>query len=335
MPAPTTLPSDLQSGLMAPDDGAADWSAVFERFLAEDAAQAWPSEREPEPRATILRLAPPKTNLGRCRVRFRLLAELLAQHTARGASICDVGAFPGTTLRLIRQLPGGATIRLGAAGLGFEPSFRRALAGIDVEPIEVEFDVRATTAGVGHLLSAELLQREQRWDVVVCTEVVEHQLQPLALLVGCQRLLRPDGLLILTTNSAAFVGDVLKLLAGRHNVEALERSHILVDSDWRPHMRLYLLEEMEQLLALAGFEIVCGRYFDTGNVYTGAKGAAIGAIRRVASVVPRLRSHMLIEARNAGPPCPAAMLRLEESFGAFGLMPPGFAERAAATAAVT
>ncbi|MGI8802550.1 MAG: class I SAM-dependent methyltransferase [Solirubrobacteraceae bacterium] len=297
------------------------WLPVFERFLSIDSVAAWPWEVVPEEQARELRLAPPKTNLGQGRGRFRLLAEILAAPVARGSSICDVGAFPGTTLRLIRQLPGGDRVRIGAAGLGIDGEFRRALQAIDVETIEAEFDVRATDPGVSHLLAVPL--PTERWDVVVCTEVVEHQLQPLALLVGCNRLLRPGGKLVLTTNSASFIGDVLKLLAGRHNVEALGRSHVLVDHAWRPHMRLYLLEEMEELLRLVGFDIERGRYFDGGNVYAGAKGAVIGAIRRLAGTVPRLRSHLVIVATKAAEPPPESLRRLDASFGIFGLTRPG------------
>lgn len=295
---------------------------MFEHFLRVDSTAAWPWEVVPRALANDLRLAPPRTNLGRCRRRFRLLAELLAPHVARGESICDVGAHPGTTLRLIRQLPGGDRVRLGAAGLGFDTAFRRAMGETRVETIEAEFDVRATGPGVAHLLATPLPVDAERWDLVVCTEVVEHQLQPLALLVGCHRLLCPGGVMILTTNSASFVGDALKLLAGRHNVEALARSHVLVDHEWRPHMRLYLLEEMERLLNLAGFRIEHGKYFDAGNVYTGAKGAAIGSIRRIASVVPRLRSHMVIEASKAGEPPQETWQRLDEAFAVFGLPRP-------------
>ena len=304
------------------DGNLTDWKAAFDRFLSLDSTAAWPSEVVPEPLATKMRLAPPKTNLGRCRGRFRLLARELAPHVARGASICDVGSYPGTTLRLIRQLPGGTRLRLGAAGLGMDSAFRDAMAQIDAETIEAEFDVRATAPGVSHLLATPLAGETDRWDVVVCTEVVEHQLQPLALLVGCHRLLRPGGVMILTTNSASFIGDALKLLVGRHNIATLENSHVLLDDDWRPHMRLYLLEEMEQLLELAGFRIDSSRYFDGGNVYTGAKGASIAAIRRIASVVPRFRSHMLIAASRAGEPPPATWQRLDEAFAAFGLTRP-------------
>jgi SAM-dependent methyltransferase len=307
---------------MMPTTGTSDaLEQMFERFLLEDERAAWAWEFEPEPRATQLKLATPRTNLGRSRGRFRLLAEALAPMVASGASICDVGAYPGTLLRLIRRLPGGSSVTLGAAGLGISGPYREALDALGIAAFEAEFDVRATDSGIPHLLELEAAATGD-WDVVVCTEVIEHQLQPLSLLVGCHRLLRPGGALVLTTNNAAFIGDALKLLAGRHNLNALEHSHVLLDDLWRPHIRLFLLTEIVQLLELAGFVIDEATFFDNGNVYGGAKGVAIGAIRRATGIVPRFRSHLFVRATKSTDPSPAAWRRLDESFASFGLRRP-------------
>lgn len=219
-------------------------------------------------------------------------------------------------MRLVRALPGGERVRFAAVGFGFGEDFRSAVGDHGAELVEAEFDVRALPDGVPHLLDVD---GPGAWDVAVCSEVVEHALQPLALLLGCRRLLRDGGELLLTTNSASFVGDLLKLAAGRHNVEALERSHVLVDHDWRPHMRLYLAEELRRLLELCGLRVSEASYFDNGNVYSGRKGVAIGAVRAIASGVPRLRSHIFVRAVAAGPPQPAATERVAASFRQFGL----------------
>lgn len=253
------------------------------------------------------------------RRRFGLIAERLRPAIAVGASIADVGAYPGTTLRLVRALPGGDGTRLAAVGFSFDDRFSAAVDALGAEMVQAEFDVRALPAGVPHLLD---VAGAGEWDVVVCSEVIEHTLQPLALLLGCRRLLRAGGELLLTTNSASFVGDVLKLAIGRHNVEALDRSHILVDHEWRPHMRLYLLPELRELLALCGFTAVEAFYFDNGNVYAGPKGAATGVIRAAASSVPRLRSHMFVRAVAAGTPQAGAVHRAAGSFRQFGLPVP-------------
>jgi len=291
----------------------------FESFLAREATDALPFERIPPGEAAQRSLRPPHTNLGVGRRRFEVIAQRLRPAVAAGAAIADVGAYPGTTMRLVRALPGGERPRLAAVGFSFDDGFRAAVDDLDAELIEAEFDIRALPEGVSHLLDVE---GAGGWDVVVCSEVVEHTLQPLALLLGCRRLLRPGGELLLTTNSASFVGDVLKLASGRHNVEALDRSHILVDHEWRPHMRLYLLSELDRLLELCGFSTLEAFYFDGGNVYAGPKGAAIAAVRTVASCVPRLRSHIFIRAVAGSEPQAAALQRAAASFRQFGLPVP-------------
>jgi len=263
-------------------------------------------------------LRPPWTNLGVGRRRFELIAQRLRPAIAGGAAVADVGAYPGTTLRLVRALPGGDRTRLGAVGFSFD-GFSSAVDALGAEMVQAEFDVRALPDGVPHLLE---IAGAGEWDAVVCSEVIEHTLQPLALLLGCRRMLRPGGELLLTTNSASFVGDVLKLASGRHNVEALERSHILVDHHWRPHMRLYLLPELRELLTLCGLTALEAFYFDNGNVYVGTKGAATGVIRASASCIPRLRSHMFIRAVADATPRPGALHRAAESFRQFGLPAP-------------
>lgn len=160
---------------------------------------------------------------------------------------------------------------------------------------------------------------------MVCSEVIEHTLQPLALLLGCRRMLRPGGELLLTTNSASFVGDVLKLASGRHNVDTLERSHILVDHQWRAHMRLYLLPELRELLALCELTALEALYFDKGTCTLGPRGWP-----PMSSARPRPASSACAvtcsSARADGSPQPAALHRAAESFRQFGLpVPPGLA----------
>jgi SAM-dependent methyltransferase len=230
-----------------------------------------------------------------------------------------VGVYPGTAPRLVRGLPGGAELRIAGLGLGLEDSFRAAMEQLGVELHELEFDLRLPPSGVDHLLSCPVAPLGGPFDICLCTEVIEHQMHPAALLLGLNRLTRRGGTLLATTNSVSFIGDIAKLAAGRHNVEALERSHIVSDSDWRPHIRLYTLAELRALVERAGFEVLEACYFDNGNVYAGGRGLAMTALRRLAGRVPHLRSHVFVMARRTGDPDPALELHLRRVAAAHGL----------------
>ena len=293
--------------------------AEFKQLLAEDERHAFPFERIPSAERGARGLATPATILGSGRGRFRLVLDRLLPLLSARASVCDVGVYPGTTLRLIRGLPGGVAVRMTGLGLGLDHAFRAAMQQLDVELHEVEFDVRLPPSGAGHVLNCAVPPLGGPFDVCVCTEVIEHQVHPASLLLGLSRLTRPGGSLLLTTNSVSFVGDIAKLVAGRHNVEALEHSHVVSDSDWRPHIRLYTLAELEALVERAGFEVLEARYFDNGNVYAGSRGLAMSALRGLAGRVPHLRSHVLVLARRSGDADPALELHLRQVLAAHGL----------------
>ena len=289
--------------------------AQFRALLASDEREAFECERFTEAERRARRLARPATNLGVGRGRFRHLFERLDPLIEDGAAICDVGVYPGTTVRIARGLAHGGRVTLTGVGLGFSEPFKRDMERIDVGLHELEFDVKRPPADAGHLLSTPI----GPFDGCVCTEVIEHQFQPTSLLVGLNRLTRTGGTLLLTTNSVGFIGDVARLLVGRHNVEALERSHVVSNADWQPHIRLFTLAELRTLVARAGFEIDAAYYFDNGNVYSGLKGAAMTGLRAVSGRVPHMRSHIFVAARRRADPDQALAEHLRRALAATGL----------------
>jgi SAM-dependent methyltransferase len=288
----------------------------FEELLRDDEEVCFPSERIPELERVARHLAPPATNLGSGRGRFWQLLRHLEPRLDQRVSLADVGAYPGTALRLVRHLPSGQETRLAAYGFDVSGEFVADLDRLDIPLHQVEFDVRRPPAGTGHLLTVPL---DSLFDIVLCSEVLEHQLHPAALLVGLHRITRPGGEAVVTTNSVSFVGDIARLLIGHHNVEPLERSHVLSDSAWRPHVRLFTRDELVNLFVLAGFAPEAAFYFDNGNVYAGPKGEAIKLVRRAAGMVPHFRSHVFITAKRTGEPHPRLLGHLRNLLHLTGL----------------
>ena len=96
-------------------------------------------------------------------------------------------------------------------------------------------------------LSAEL--GEDRFDVVVAADVLEHLRDPLALLRQVKRHLKPDGFLVASIPNIAHGSVRLGLLAGLfpndNRVGLLDRTHL----------RFFTRQTMEELLDAAGFAI--------------------------------------------------------------------------------
>jgi 2-polyprenyl-3-methyl-5-hydroxy-6-metoxy-1,4-benzoquinol methylase len=84
------------------------------------------------------------------------------------------------------------------------------------------------------------------WDVVVSFEVIEHLLEPCALLQGAREALAPGGALALSTPYHGLVKN-LAIAAFRFD------SHFAVDGD---HVRFFTDRAIRRLLEANGFEIV-------------------------------------------------------------------------------
>jgi|GEM_PF-5845453 len=294
----------------------------YKQILAMDRINAFPWECLSAQETKSRKVNQPATNLGAGRGRFWEILKSLSPHTDRKESLIDFGAYPGTLLRLLRSMPGGEETHLAAGGFGYSLEFQNAMQQLKVPIFEMEFDVRYPLySGLKHILSHPV-GKCQLFDVGVCMEVIEHQMYPLSLMTGMNRFIKLGGSIYLTTNSVSFIGDIIKLVLGRHNVEEIQYSHILNDNKWRPHIRLFTLPEVELLLQMAGFRTEKSYYFDSGGfggIYTGIKGMSNSSIRIVAKVVPRLQSHIFVAATKMGPPSEDAISIIKSAFDIFNL----------------
>ncbi|MBD0328886.1 MAG: class I SAM-dependent methyltransferase [Thermoleophilia bacterium] len=104
-----------------------------------------------------------------------------------------------------------------------------------------------------------------RFDVVFCGEVVEHVFSPDALLDDIRRLLRADGLLVLSTPNLAYWVNRLLLLVGvsplfvenSARVKLGRRFRFLGQgNDTQGHIRLFTYRAMRDLFDLQGWRLV-------------------------------------------------------------------------------
>ena len=87
---------------------------------------------------------------------------------------------------------------------------------------------RVEIADLEHCALQEIFAA-QRYDFIVCADVLEHIKSPERVVEACQKLLKPDGRLIISIPNAAYCGLVGELLSGefRYREEGLlDQTHL-------------------------------------------------------------------------------------------------------------
>ena len=121
--------------------------------------------------------------------------QLLLRYVSRGVSVIDIGAGAGAFSQRM-------------ADLGYE------VTALDIDnekfiPSEVPFIEADINRGI-------LLTGDKKYDAAFCLEVVEHVENPWSLLREIYRILKPGGLLILSTpNVTSFLSRLIFLCTGQ------------------------------------------------------------------------------------------------------------------------
>lgn len=195
-------------------------------------------------------------------------------------TVLDVGAFPFTALKVIKCLYPG--VKIGGAGL-WDDDIDQLLAE---DPLLCEGDFSLCNvdpwiitpkrhAGIGAAFSCP----DRSVDLVIFTEVVEHLYNPAHVLKEISRVLKPGGRLYLTTNNVSYWFYAVRLLHGETNLDR-ELSQITVDferehpHDWRGHVRFYSIDQLVEMLALAGISrVLLATTYDTTDMHPSQAGA--------------------------------------------------------------
>jgi SAM-dependent methyltransferase len=180
--------------------------------------------------------------------------------------ILDVGAFPGTLLKLLRV---SLEERGFMAGLGLEGSdefvddlrrHRIEFCKANLDPV-IQVDDPAVQA-----LPTRIPYGDASFDFVFCTEALEHMLDPLVCLREISRVLSPGGCFLMTTPNLARAANRFKLMFWGASVSfPLHQSIMYNKGNWRPHLREYTLEELRELFEDAGFSPLRDRYLDISD----------------------------------------------------------------------
>lgn len=159
------------------------------------------------------------------------------------------------TLLARRIAPGNVVLDLGmgTGGLGRYLAARQAVT-LDGVTLSAEEAQRAGTTyrhvHVADLDSADLCQlfAGQRYDRIVCADVLEHLKNPERILQQCQQLLAPQGQLLTSVPNVAYCGLLAELIQGDFRY----RPEGLLDNT---HLRFFTRQSLQRFFASHGWHI--------------------------------------------------------------------------------
>lgn len=161
--------------------------------------------------------------------------DLAAEKPFAGLRILDIGCGGG--------LLSEPMARLGAEVVGADAAQRNIpVARLHAQQSGLKIDYRHTTAEA-------LAEAGEAFDVVLNMEVIEHVPDPAAYLAACQRLLKPGGLMVLSTINRNAKSFALAIVGAEHVMRWLPKG----THDWR---KFITPDELYALLRGAGLEPV-------------------------------------------------------------------------------
>lgn len=167
-------------------------------------------------------------------------------------------------------------------------------AGFVSDSLCVDGDAAKASMEVFDIERDEFPLDDGQYDVVTCLEVLEHlAIDPMATMAEINRVLKPGGLLVLTTPNAIRTANVVNILLGRQ------------PAGWNPyngfdtnrHNREYTPQEIEKLLAASGiapFEVTTFGQKSRGGLEDGLRKVVSGALTLIPGCPPRHRRDVIL-----------------------------------------
>jgi 2-polyprenyl-3-methyl-5-hydroxy-6-metoxy-1,4-benzoquinol methylase len=171
---------------------------------------------------------------------YRLVLETASRTIARDAEILEYGAGAGSLVQMLRHA-----------------DFRGRIFAADILPQPAGLNGSATWIEAD--LNGALPLHDDAVDAIISTEVIEHLENPRAAFREFGRLLRPGGILLLTTPNQESFRSLLSLLIRGHHVDFL-------DSSYPAHITPLVQLDLARLCAENGFDPPRFSYIGRGSL---------------------------------------------------------------------
>jgi 2-polyprenyl-6-hydroxyphenyl methylase/3-demethylubiquinone-9 3-methyltransferase len=153
-----------------------------------------------------------------------------------GLKIVDVGCGAGLVAEPLA--------RAGASVVGIDPS------GRNIEIARTHQRTSGTDVDYRHMLPEQLARSGERFDVVLCLEVVEHVADVPLFLESCARLVAPNGLLVMATLNRSLKSFLFGIVGAEYVLRLLPQG----THDWRKFISPDELERAFKPLGLKELE---------------------------------------------------------------------------------
>jgi len=209
--------------------------------------------------------------------------KMLAMLPPNLSSILDIGCSEGRNLRVCRkQFP---RARICGTDIGTSQAETLLSQGFEFRPSDVNQAIPFS---------------DREFDVVLCGEVVEHLVDPDATIAEMRRVLKPGGLLVITTPNLAYIPNRLLLSLGvqplfsetslRRNYGRFLRA-LGQGNSAQGHLRIFTLSALLEMLQDHNFEIAMVRG------YRWFQSGLFGVIDGVLAARPSFAAGFIVSAR--------------------------------------
>ncbi len=249
--------------------------------------------------------------------------KLIDSNIKNNSIIMDLGAYPGTFLRLLRNvLYPNTKIELYGYGLVCEEDeinkyrkkaddnpltkvqitdkpFDKVLLKEDIKFISGNLDY-CNSFKIENFDSVELNRLKGKCDIITCMEVIEHLHTPYHLFDLCYDLLKKGGVCIMETNNVRGLYGIYQLLRGKSNLDFdLAKKYSLHKPTIKhPHIRFYSLEELVYMFQRAKFSII--KKYDLNWYKPLPYLINSGVLKKIKQIIldllPGFKSHIFIKA---------------------------------------